>query len=87
MITQKPISLKIDVELLKKLDEDILSDRTSRNACINEAIAVWLDMRDARRHERYANSIGEYACNECLMFIKKHLVHNVQFFLDKIDHH
>lgn len=83
MITQKPISLKINVELLKKLDEELSHDWKSRNACINEAISVWLELRDAKRHERYANSVGENACKESLLFIKKHLVHDVQFFLDK----
>lgn len=75
MITQKPISLKIDRELLKRLDEEIELESASRNACINEAIAVWLDMRDARRYERSANSIGEHSRKESLRFIKKHLVH------------
>lgn len=87
MITQKPISLKIDSELLEKLDQEVLLGWKKRNACINEAIAVWLELKDAKRHEKYANSVGENACQESLRFIKKHLVHNVQFFLDKIDHH
>lgn len=87
MIKQKPISLKIDVELLEKLDEEVSLGWKRRNACINEAIAVWLELKDAVRHEKYANSVGENACRESLQFIKKHLVHNVQFFLDKIDHH
>lgn len=87
MINQKPISLKIDVELLEKLDQEVSLGWKKRNACINEAIAVWLELKDAKRYENYANSQGESACKESLLFIKKHLVHNVQFFLDKIDHH
>ena len=87
MITQKPISLKIDAELLEKLDQEVSTGWKKRNACINEAIAVWLELKNAERHERYANSVGEVACRESLLFIKKHLVHHVQFFLDKIDHH
>ena len=87
MITQKPISLKIDAELLDKLDQEVSLGWKKRNACINEAISVWLELKDAQRFERYANSVGENACKQSLTFIKKHLVHNVQFFLDLIDHH
>lgn len=87
MITQKPISLKIDVELLDKLDQEVSLGWKKRNACINEAISVWLELKDAKRHEKDANFHGENACKESLQFIKRHLVHNVQFFLDKIDHH
>lgn len=35
MITQKLISLKIDVELLEKLDEEVSLGWKRRNACIN----------------------------------------------------
>lgn len=87
MITQKPISLKIDCGLLEQLDQEVEQGLKKRNAVINDAIAFYLEYKDAYRHEKYANSVGENACQESLAFIKKYLVHNVQFFLDKIDHH
>lgn len=87
MIKQKPISLKIDRELLDQLDQEVELGWDKRNAVINKAIAFYLEYKDAYRHEKYANSVGENACQESLAFIKKYLVHNVQFFLDKIDHH
>lgn len=87
MITQKPISLKINSELLEQLDQEVELTWKKRNAVINDAIAFYLEYKDAYRHEKYANSVGENACQESLAFIKKYLVHNVQFFLDKIDHH
>ena len=87
MITQKPISLKIDCELLEQLDQEVELTWKKRNAVINDAIAFYLEYKDAYRHEKYANSVGKNACQESLAFIKKHLVHNVQYFLDKIDHH
>ena len=87
MITQKPISLKIDCELLEQLDQEVELTWKKRNAVINDAIAFYLEYKDAYRHEKYANSVGKNACQESLAFIKKYLVHNVQFFLDKIDHH
>ena len=87
MITQKPISLKIDLDLLEQLDQEVELGLKKRNTVINDAIRLYLEYKDAYRHEKYANTVGENACKESLMFIKKYLVHNVQFFLDKIDHH
>lgn len=87
MITQKPISLKIDSELLKELDQEVSLGWKKRNAIINDAIRFYLEYKDVYRYEKIANSQGKSACKESLLFIKKHLVHDVQFFLDKIDHH
>ena len=52
MITQKPISLKIDTELLENLD----SQRTwrKRNWCINQAISYYLEIMELRRLLRNA---------------------------------
>lgn len=86
MITQKPISLKVNVDLLMQLDQECYETFRKRNAVINDAIQLYLELKNAQRYEHYANSVGEYACQESLVFIKKHLVHNVQFILDKIDH-
>lgn len=77
MITQKPISLKINKNLLMQLDQECYETFRKRNAVINEAIAFYIEYKDAYRHEKYANSVGENACQESLAFIKKHLVHNV----------
>lgn len=87
MITQKPISLKIDCELLEQLDQEVELGWRKRNGVINEAIRFYLEYKDAYRHEKYANSVGQYACRESLRFIKRNLIHDVQYFLDKIDHH
>lgn len=87
MITQKPISLKIDCELLEQLDQEVSLGWKKRNAIINDAIRIFLQLRVAQRYEKYANSVGEHACKESLAFIKKYLVHDVNITLDKIDHH
>lgn len=87
MITQKPISLKIDCELLEQLDQEVSLGWKKRNAIINDAIRFYLEYKDVYRYEKIANRQGKNACHESLAFIKKYLVHNVQFFLDKIDHH
>lgn len=42
MLTQKPISLRIDTELLRKLDEFCAARGQRRNQVINRAIAYYL---------------------------------------------
>ena len=49
MITQKPISLKIDTELLEKLDAEVSLGYTKRNSLINAAIRFYLFYMYTRR--------------------------------------
>lgn len=49
MVTQKPISLKIDVNLLEELDIEASLGWRKRNAIINDAIRYYLKLKDARR--------------------------------------
>lgn len=42
-VTQKPISLKINIELLAKLNEFCEKSGSPRNGVINKAIAAYLD--------------------------------------------
>lgn len=49
MVTQKPISLKIDTELLQELDEEARLGWRKRNCIINQAIALYLSLQDCRR--------------------------------------
>lgn len=49
MITQKPISLKIDTQLLEALDEEVSLGRHKRNWHINQAIALYLKVQDLNR--------------------------------------
>lgn len=87
MINQKPISLKIDISLLDKLDAEAADTWKSRNRLINEAVGVYLELLNAQRYQRYEESVEKPVSKEALLFIKKHLVKNVQYFLDLIDHH
>lgn len=52
MITQKPISLKIDTELLKNLDAEVSLGYKKRNNHINAAIRLYLCYMDTRRRMR-----------------------------------
>lgn len=49
MVTQKPISLKIDINLLEELDTEASLGWRKRNAIINDAIRYYLKLKDARR--------------------------------------
>lgn len=49
MVTQKPISLKIDTGLLEELDAECLYNGRKRNWHINRAIHVYLALLDSRR--------------------------------------
>lgn len=50
MVTQKPISLKIDTELLQDLDEEVRLGWRKRNCIINQAIRLYLSLQDCRRN-------------------------------------
>jgi len=52
MITQKLISLKIDTKLLEDLDAEARLGWKKRNAHINEAIRLYLLIKDERRFIR-----------------------------------
>lgn len=49
MITQKPISLKIDRRLLEDLDEEASFGYHKRNWHINQAIALYLEVQNLKR--------------------------------------
>lgn len=49
MITQKPISLKIDTKLLENLDNECKRTWRKRNWLINQAISYYLEIRELRR--------------------------------------
>lgn len=49
MVTQKPISLKIDTELLQELDAEVALGWRKRNCLINQAIRLYLEVQDLNR--------------------------------------
>lgn len=52
MVTQKLISLKIDTELLKDLDDEVRLGWRKRNYIINQSIRLYLSLQDCRRTVR-----------------------------------
>lgn len=87
MITQTPISLKIDTAVLERLNEETEHSWKSRNKLINEAVEMYLELIDAQRYQRNQDKTDRKVSEQALRFIKRHLVPNVQYFLDVIDHH
>ena len=61
MITQKPISLKIDTELLKELDAEAALTWRKRNWHINQAIRLYLSLKDCQRLSRSVGDAGTKA--------------------------
>lgn len=59
MITQKPISLKINAKVLEDLDKEVALGWSKRNSHINQAIAMYLRVMDARRRIRCAGSVQD----------------------------
>ena len=59
MITQKPISLKIDYHTLNELDIEVSLGWQKRNAVINQAIVMYLRVLDTRRRIRSYASLNE----------------------------
>lgn len=84
MVTQKPISLKIDLNLLEELDKEASLGWKKRNALINEAIEMYLQAKDAYRHDRCNSHEGNAPAIEVARFIKKYLTPNAHLYLDNI---
>lgn len=61
MITQKPISLKIDTELLQELDAEVALGWRKRNCIINQAIRLYLSLQDCRRTFKCVHDAGTKA--------------------------
>lgn len=59
MITQKPISLKIDLHTLEQLDKELSLGYYKRNTAINQAIVMYLRVLDARRRIRSYGSLDD----------------------------
>ena len=59
MITQKPISLKIDAKILEDLDKEVALGWKKRNALINEAIRTYLVLADSRRRIRIYGKVED----------------------------
>lgn len=59
MITQKLISYKIDTKLLEELDKEVSIGWKSRNALINEAVRMFLHVKDECRRIKCMGSIDD----------------------------
>lgn len=49
MVKQKPISVKMEYDILEALDEECRTGWMKRNRHINEAVRFYLDLKDTQR--------------------------------------
>lgn len=70
MVNQKPISLKIEFDLLDELDKEVSLGWRKRNNHINEAIRLYLAYKDSRRRVYSYGSVDDKR-KEARDFIKK----------------
>lgn len=71
MITQIPISLKINTQLLHDLDEETRLGWAKRNGHINNAIRLYLEVQDLRRRVRACPSERDGLIQE---FLRENLI-------------
>ncbi len=90
MVTQKTISLKIDEDLLERLDQNLngLARRYPRNRAINAAIRQYLEAREAREDDAktYIHD-DNLPSKKVISFMKRYLCYNAKFYLDLVDYH
>lgn len=81
MVTQKPISAKIDTSLLAELDKEVALGWRKRNWHINQAIALWLEVQDLNRKIK---CLGDQSSkdHELEMFLR-HRVPNAAHWHDR----
>lgn len=72
MITQKPISLKIDTHLLDELDNEASLGWRKRNWHINQAIALYLEVQDLNRRLKCFPD-ASYKHDEVNNFLRNHV--------------
>lgn len=89
MVTQKMISLKIDEDLLERLDNSLngLACRYPRNRAINAAIRQYLEAREARADDKSYLHDDNLPSKKVISFMKRYLCFNAKFYLDLIDYH
>lgn len=78
MVTQKPISLKIDTELLHELDEETRLGWRKRNWHINQAIALYLEVQDLNRRLKCYQS-ASLKHDEVERFLRKRIPNGVSW--------
>lgn len=87
MVSQKPISLKLDPWVLHELEMEVAASGKKRNRIINEAIALYVKYQDARRYDRCCNHEGNKPDRRVLEFMKGMLHERAKIYLDLIDYH
>lgn len=78
MITQKPISLKIDYKLLDDLDKEASLGWRKRNWHINQAIALYLEVQDLNRRLKCISELS-YKQDQVNKFLRKRVPNGAEW--------
>lgn len=60
MVNQKPISVRLDYDVLHKADQEAFTSGTPRNRIINDALKLYVAVADARRRHGMYNKLTEF---------------------------
>lgn len=59
-VNQKPISVRLDYDVLHTVDQEAYMTGTPRNRIINDAIKLYVAVADARRRHGMYNKLKEF---------------------------
>lgn len=59
MVTQVPISVRMDFSTLEELDLEASLGEGKRNRLINDAVRMYMDYLDTRRYAKQEDETGE----------------------------
>lgn len=84
MINQKALSLKLNVDILEELDQEVNMTWKSRNRIINEAVRMYLCAQETRRRAR-AHGVGSPVCDkEVAEFLKTWILPEANYYIGQI---
>lgn len=84
MINQKALSLKLNVDILEELDQEVNMTCKSRNRIINDAVRLYLDRLDTQRRAR-AHGVGSPECDKAVAaFLKQWLLPEANYYIGQI---
>lgn len=84
MINQKALSLKLNVDILEELDQEVSTTWKSRNRIINEAVKMYLCALETRRRAR-AHGVGSPVCDkEVAEFLKTWILPEANYYIGQI---
>lgn len=85
MINQKAISVKLNFDVLKMIDDESRVTWRSRNRIINDAIRLYCDNQDLQRTIRAHGRGSEAARIAAANYLKKYVSPEAHVYVDMVD--